>query len=394
MLVPGIRPGFRLPRPTGPLIAGFLGVVSALGIWAVVSVRSVSTDGVSLPLVSSFDVRSIAYSIPDPDAGVDRLFVRGADAGAGAVEVASFPYFAGLHARGAASPDGETVAVLSVDGSSGEYARLSLVALDARPAGNVDLTADYLGRVAWAGDSSRLAVPRTAPDGTVEVLEVSRTTGEAVVAAVFPRAFQVVPVGYGIDNSRLFLVVIDQAGSNLWQAAAGATGLVARLSPGNTRDWALSPDGARLAFVDVLGAGAPAYAGRTLTIATGDVTSQAATRDQLGSTWRPGSPAADFGGPGGSLVLSDPTPEAAYMLPMAYSPSGEFLVSTVYGDGPGPLSRPAQAIENRQPNVTRTGHGRTGVRILRLGAEPAVTVLAPPTNPPMEFAVCHDQRTR
>ncbi len=349
MLVPGIRPGLRLPRPAGPLLAGFLGVVSVLGIWAVVSVRSVSTDGATLPPVSPSDVRSVAYSIPDPATGVDRLFVRGAEAGSGAVEVASFPYFAGLHARGAASPDGETVAVLSVDGSSGEYARLSLVALDGRPVGGVDLTADYLGRAAWAGDSSRVAVPRTAPDGTVEVLEVSRETGETTLAAAFPRAFQVVPVGYGIDTSRLFVVVIDQAGSNLWQVGAGATGLVARLSPGNTRDWSLSPDGARLAFVDVLGAGAPAYAGRTLTIATGDITSPAATRDQLGSTWRPGSPVADFGGPGGSLVLSDPTPEAAYVLPMAYSPSGEFLVSAVYGEGPGPLSRPVQAIEIGSP---------------------------------------------
>lgn len=349
MLVPGVRPGLRLPRPAGPLIAGFLGVISALSIWAVVSVRSVSTDGASVPLVSPSDVRSIAYSIPDQDAGVDRLFVRGATAGSGAVEVASFPYFAGLHARGAASPDGETVAVLSVDGSSGEYARLSLVSLDGGPAGAAGLTADYLGRAAWAGDSSRVAIPRTAPDGSVDILEVVRGTGDAVVAAAFPRAFQVVPAGYGIDNTRLFVVVVDQAGSNLWQVGAGGREFVARLSPGNTRDWALSPDGARLAFVDILGAGTPAYAGRTLTIATGAITSLPATRDQLGATWRPGSPVADFGGPGGSLVLSDPTPEAAYVLPMAYSPSGEFLVSTVYGDGPGPLSRPAQAVEIGSP---------------------------------------------
>src|SRR5690606_36709728 len=102
-----------------------------------------------------------------------------------------------------------------------------------------------------------------------------------------------------LGGSRLFIVVVDNAGSSLWESRDGRLQKLTTFSPGPTRDWSLSPDGARLAFVDRLGVGARSYAGRTLTIASGAVTDAASTGNQLGAAWHPGRLTADFGGPDG-----------------------------------------------------------------------------------------------
>jgi hypothetical protein len=104
---------------------------------------------------------------------------------------------------------------------------------------------------------------------------------------------------------------------------------LARFSAGPTAQWSLSPDGARLAFVDRVGLGTRTFAGRVLVLSTGVVTDVPARADQLGAAWRPGSVTPDFGGPGGSLQLSDPA-AGDYVVPVGWSPDGTSLVAEIY----------------------------------------------------------------
>jgi hypothetical protein len=304
----------------------------------------VSTDGPAAPSIPAAQIRSVAYFEPDEAARVDRLLVRSAQTGSQPTVLAQFPYtFTGLHARGVAAPTGDRVAVLSVDGTRGSAATLSLVTLDGEVT-TVDGGFEYLSRVAWAPDGARFAVTASEAPGVLRVIEVDAVTRLVTEVARFTTAFQVVPLGYSLDGGRMFIVVIDQSGSNLWVARGGTLERAGELSPGRTRDWALSPDGARVAFIDVLSASARTYVGKTLTIATGAVTSQPAGRNQVGATWQPGNPLPVFGGPDGSLQLSDPNPGAAWVIPHGYAPLGDYLVVSTVAAGADAAARPEASL--------------------------------------------------
>lgn len=344
MLVPGVRHGLHVPRSVVPLLLAVLAVIIAVVAWAAMSSRQTGTELASAPAAPLAPVRSIAYTVPAE--GADRIMVRRAIPGATPELVATFPHFPGFHARGAASPLGDRVAVLSV--TAGVYASLSIVDVQARESVTVPGSFDYLSAIAWAPDAARLAaVQTTADEGTrvARVIEVDLAVGEPQVVAEFRNPFTVAPVGYSVDGSRLFVVVVDETGSHLWERRAGQVNRLAELSPGRTRDWALSPGGSRLAFIDVLGAGARTYVGRTLTIATGGITTQPARADQFGAAWAPGSPVPIFGGPGGSLALEDPGAEGAYIVPLDWAPGGDVWVSTVVVPGADRTVRAEQFLE-------------------------------------------------
>lgn len=345
MLVPGVRHGIHVPRSLIPLSLGTFAVVAAVVAWAVFGPRQTGTDLAPMAVAPLGDVRSIAYSVP-AEGGVDHLFVRDAAPGAEPELVAVIPHFPGFHARGSASPLGDRVAVLSV--TSGVFASLYMVDVAARETTAVPGSLDYLSALAWSPDGQRLtAVQSSAEDGNrvARVLEVDVAAGAARMVAEFRNPFAVAPVGYSIDGERLFVVVVDETGSHLWERRNGEVRRLAELSPGRTRDWALSPGGSRLAFIDVLGGGSRTYVGRVLTIATGAISTQPAERDQVGAAWEPGSPVPVFGGPGGALALEEPGPEGGYVVPLDWAPAGDTWVATVIVPGADRTLRAEEFIE-------------------------------------------------
>jgi Tol biopolymer transport system component len=326
-------------------LLGTLAVIGVLSAWAVFGPRQTTTDNAPGAAGILADVRSIAYSVP-AEGGVDHIFVRDASAGAEPELVATVPHFPGFHARGSASPLGDRVAVLSV--TSGVFATLSLIDVTARETIAVPGSFDYLSALAWSADGGRLAAVQTATeDGTrvSRVFEVDTAAGATRMVAEFRNPFAVAPVGYSIDGERLFVVVVDETGSHLWERRDGEVRRLAELSPGRTRDWALSPGGSRLAFIDVLGAGSRTYVGRVLTIATGTISTQPAEKDQIGAAWEPGSPVPVFGGPGGALALEQPGAEGAYVVPLDWAPAGDTWVATVIVPGADRTVRPQEFIE-------------------------------------------------
>lgn len=344
MLAPGLR---RIPGPSRtfvPIVLAVLAVVAGIAAWVASSSSPVSTDGPAAPAIPASEIRTVAYLEPDSARRVDNLRVRGLSRGAPARTIASFPYtFTGLHARGAASPTGDGMAVLAVDGTRGSAATLSLVSLD----GTVRVVEggfEYLSPLAWSRDGSKLAVTASGEPGVLRVLEIDADALALSEAARFTAAFQVVPLGYSLDGGRLYIVVVDQSGSSLWMARGGTVERVAELSPGRTRDWSLSPDGSRVAFVDILSASSRSYVGKTLTIATGAVTALPSGRNQVGAAWQPGNPLPVFGGPGGSLQLADPNPSAAWVIPHAWAPLGDYVVVSTVGAGTDPSARPEAAL--------------------------------------------------
>ena len=351
MLVPPVRGhGLFLPSGLEPVLMGAFAIAVTLLAWAFFGASSISNDSsyATLPLLDANEVRSVAYFAPD---GVnDLLYIRGLNEPAPGQVVGAFRSTFALHARGSASPIGNTLAVLSVSPSVSPYASLSLVALPLGDTRSIDQTLDYLSPLAWSPDGSRLAARRSSlPDEvgrvSVQIVEITSARGSSTVVAGFDNAFDVVPVGYSLDGSRLFIVVLDQSGSALWTERDGKVQRVASLAAGRTRDWALSPDGSRLAYIEAAGAGERAYAGRTLVVATGAVTNSGSTANQFGAAWMPGSQVPVFGGPGGTLQLSDGAGYGDYVVPQRWSPDGSTLVGAVYASSNDRFGASAPSIE-------------------------------------------------
>ncbi len=347
MIFPGARRrGLHLPHAAIPFGLGTAAVSFTLLGWIVVAPSSVGNDIPALGYDPS-SIRSIAYTVPGPV--TDDVVVQTIAPGQAPQVVASFPNGGPSwpHARGHASPSGDRVAVLWLPVFA-TSASLTIVDLVSRESRQVEGEFEYLSTIAWSPDGGQLAVTATARNGEAghhTVVEIDTATLHAAPVAEFDGAMDVAPVGYSFDGERLFTVVVDQRGSNLYAERAGTSELVAELSPGRTRAWSLSPDGARLAFVDELSGGSRNFVGRTLILANKSITTLPAEKNQLGSAWMPGSPQPAFGGPGGSLQFTDPAPDAAYLVPEAWSPTGSHLVATVYSEGADTDSGPSTALE-------------------------------------------------
>ncbi len=326
MYAPRVRTGLHLSPSVSPFLFAASAVLVTIAAWAVFAARTTSNES-DYTIVGPSSVRSLAYSVPGFDS--DTIYVRPMNGGE-AREVRSFRYAYNLRLTGMVSPSADRIAVLHVDNTAAR-ARLAIVSLPGGETVEANGEFDYLSPLTWSPDSGAVAAVLTSDTsvGGATVFEIDAASGTVASVARFEPGARAAPVGYSADGRRLFIVVVDQGGSSLWTRSGDSVTRLSYFSPGPTRAWSLSPDGSRLAFIDRIGVGEQSNAGRTLTIATGQVTEAAAQDGQLGAVWRPGSGVADFGGPGGTLRLTDPVP-GQYVVPLAFSPDGTELVAEVY----------------------------------------------------------------
>jgi Tol biopolymer transport system component len=111
---------------------------------------------------------------------------------------------------------------------------------------------DLLVAPLWSPDGGGLVFRRSsAGEGPHELLLAGTAAGSersliASDAALFPIAFSP-------DGGALYFAALTEYGSTLYRlsAAGGPPDAMAQLSSGLTRDWALSPDGSRLAYLEM-----------------------------------------------------------------------------------------------------------------------------------------------
>lgn len=350
MFAPGARHGpvpFH-PRPSVLLIA--LGLLVFAGCMVVLATRVPVTGSWSGATATSNAGRfhTAAYIAPaGPD---DVLYLREARPGSLPRVVTAFPRPLSLRARGLASPLGDRVAVLHLSSAAALPAALTIVTLPQGATLAVPGGFDYLSGIAWSPSGLRVAVVRTSQDASgarqrITVIEVDSVTGATTEGARFDGAHQAVPVGYSPDGRQLYVAVIDQSGSTLWVTQGARAERVASLSAGPTRDWSLSPDAVHLAFVDRLGVGERRFAARVLSIPDRTLADPHLEGDQVGAAWRPGSHYVDFGGPGGSVRLTDPAGGEDYVIPLRWSPDGSLMAVTIYGLPRDNASEPSEFAE-------------------------------------------------
>ncbi len=252
------------------------------------------------------------------------------------MEIATVPHLHGFSLRGTVSPSGRQVALIAPDHSINARPAASLVTLDLetgelrRLAEGLEPLQDAL----WTPDSTAVLVTRNTlmASGSLgmSVLRVD-LDGTETVLETHAGAVMVAPLGFDAEG-RLLAVRLDARGSTLTREGVA----IRWLSSHFTRDWALSPDGAQVAFVEVNRWQGVRYLPRVVSIDGSGSVSAASTSIQqaLGAAWAPSGERPRFGNepyaPPGSVSAQG---MSGFDVPLGYSHDGGSLVVRHWSGG-------------------------------------------------------------
>jgi Tol biopolymer transport system component len=251
------------------------------------------------------------------------------------------------------SPDGRLLALTALaPGTRAPSAAapaglwLAELAGDAEPrllASGVDL----LVRPVWSSDGDSVVYRRTTGDGYVlALLPLGGGAGERVLArsseALMPVAAR---------DGRVYYVALGDGGSTFHSLdlTNGSISAPLQLSDGLTRDWTLSPDGMRLAFLALsLEPAAVSSQALVLDLATGAIAPFSdASVDAFGPVWTESGRlvvgSLDRQSGAGSLILEGQTepvmapPQRGFDLPLRAASAGGYIVRSFTG---GSLAQP------------------------------------------------------
>jgi len=195
----------------------------------------------------------------------DTLWMAPADRPSQRQVVAEVPHAAHYGIYATLSPDSRYIAYTALspglrDASSDSPAEVWVMGADGSYPRLVATDADLLIAPVWAPDSTSLVFRRSQSRenaaGTFQLVRVSladsgQTAVGPVESTLVTAEAGLFPVGFSPDGQRLYYTQVSAAGTELGQVAAGGglPSLLAHLGDDFTRDWHLSPDGARLAFL-------------------------------------------------------------------------------------------------------------------------------------------------
>jgi dipeptidyl aminopeptidase/acylaminoacyl peptidase len=190
---------------------------------------------------------------------------------------------------------------------------------------------DLMVRPLWTPDGSGVIVRRSGGgDGPYELVRVDVASGAAGTLATSSLAL--FPVAWGADRSLLY-VEVGPAGSDLYRLEAGGAGVrVAHLSDGLTRDWALSPDGGKLAFLAPSQGQQAKSVVEVLDVAAGAVSAVGGATDEFGPAWTADGRLSYGALQGGVRVGTEALagPARGFDVPLAWSRSGSAVVARTF----------------------------------------------------------------
>jgi hypothetical protein len=219
------------------------------------------------------------------------------------------------------SPSGTLLALVVAEAGTPAAPEGSLIVvnLETGQRTRVASAIDYLQDPVWTPDSGGVLVVREGEAG-ISLLRANAGGGSTTTVHTY-QATGVYPVAYTPDDE-LVTVILDGRGSTA--LLDGEERVL--LSPAITRDWALSPDGTQLGFIETDLSSGVNYLPRTVSLGEANVSALAASSDvqALGVAWAPSSGEPSFGfepgGTGGVLAQS-----SGFDVPLAYSADGSAL---------------------------------------------------------------------
>lgn len=340
-----------------PLAVGGVIIGGSLGLWRFAlggladSERQIAESSIDLqaeaPLVvySEFGEQQDTIWAADPADSTRRTALATVDHAVG------YGIFASL------SPDGRRIAYTVLPPTErypGADAPAELWAMDADGA-NGELLAsglDLLITPVWSPDGASLLVRRSASmENAAGFFELLRVDLKGQVVTLLNSSSGLFPIGFSPDGSTVYYAEVSAQGTDLGRvSAAGGSGtLIAHLSDDIARDWHLSPDGTRLAYLAAREGGA-GFSARVLDLSGGPAAGLSAAAfsalnargakapDEFNPIWHPNgrdltvgriegggtSPALSLSSTDGSLRAMA-SPQTGFDVPLSWSPDGGYL---------------------------------------------------------------------
>lgn len=234
-------------------------------------------------------------------------------------------------------------------------------------AGGVDLPVAAV----WSPGGEAVIVRRSAwsEDGGGQ-FELLRVTLDGAASTLVTSAAGLFPVGFSPDGSTLYFTSLSEAGTDLGRVAVagGEAGQVAHLSDGFARDWQLSPDGTKLAYLAEASGAGIAFEARVLDIDSGaaEAAIGGAPVEQFSPVWDPqgGLTVGRLGDDGaaarieGGVASSLPNAGAGFDVPLSWSPSGSHLALRAFEGAsladPGPSHVIVMAQDGARRQISQT----------------------------------------
>jgi Tol biopolymer transport system component len=254
------------------------------------------------------------------------------------------------------SPDGKSIAYLvlpTAGGDSALDAQAWLLDMDSGKTRQLTGDLDVLGKPVWSPDGSSIIVRRNGPQAqigqAVSLLKLDVSDGSETVLMHADDALGLYAIGYSPDGSSLYFAEIILSGTHFGAVAAagGSAQLLVQASDQVARDWHLSPDGSRAAFLAgqatddriavrafvaelVEGAEPQPLSDLAAALDAGDhfnpVWYPDGERVTLGRSPADGASAAVLVSlPGGELEEVTPGPDQGFDVPAGWSPEGGYL---------------------------------------------------------------------
>jgi Tol biopolymer transport system component len=254
------------------------------------------------------------------------------------------------------SPDGKQIAYLVLPAAGGD------LALDARAwlldvdSGKIELLASDLDgaiKPVWSPDGSSIVLCRNGPQAqigqAVSLLKVDVSDGSETLLMQADDVLGLFPIGYSADDASLYFAQVILSGTHFGSVAAtgGSPQLLVQASDEPARDWHLSPDGSRVAFLArqptddriAIRAFVVELVEGTEPQPLSDLSEALDAGDHFNPVWHPDgeriavgrtpadgeSAAALVSLTGGELEEVTPGPDQGFDVPAGWAPAGDYL---------------------------------------------------------------------
>lgn len=341
--------------------AAAVGVIAAAASILWYGASTLTGSGDPAPLLQPADSPGFVFVEFGRDADAIRL--ASVDDPTDARTVATVAHAKGFGIYAVLSPDGQRIAYTVVPPTQGEPsvdspAELRIIQADT---GDQMLAtdADLLVPPVWSPQSDAVVFRRSAAAegtaGSFQLVRVDLSGDERVLVSGDEALF---PIGYA--GGALYYAAISTSGTDLYRFDDGPA-FVARLSDDIARDWRLSPDGTKLAYLVLQnrGDGSLGFVARVLDLSGDGLGGFAALNDrdvsipdEFGPVWNPATGGLTLGRllPDSASPLVEVAPEGTlrvltstdrgFDVPVSWSPDGSSLIFRWFlGDSarnPGP----------------------------------------------------------
>jgi len=187
----------------------------------------------------------------------DTIWLASAAGSEGRAKVARVEHAPDVGILASLSPDGKQIAYLVLPATGGEQAMDAQAWLLDVDSGKTRLLAsdlDGASKLVWSPDGSSIVVRRNGPQAQIgsaaSLLKVDVSDGSETLLMEVDDVLELFPIGYSADGDSLYFAEFVLSGTHFGAVAAGGSPrLLVQASDEAARDWHLSPDGTRVAYL-------------------------------------------------------------------------------------------------------------------------------------------------